>query len=35
MKTKNQVIKEIMVETGMNRDFVEAVIYDPSMRAEN
>lgn len=34
MKTKNQVVKEIMTETGISRDFCEQMIYPPSMRKE-
>ena len=34
MKTKRQVIKEIVLETGMPRQFCEDIIYEDSMRKE-
>ena len=34
LETKRQAIKRIMVEIGMNEDFVEHLIYAPSLREE-
>jgi len=35
MTSKKQVIKKIMADTGLNEDFVVAIIYHPSFKDQN